>query len=218
MNTPPRPSASSSFRALLVDDHPVTRAGTRKLLEQAHPRCGCGEASSLTETREQLGRERWDLMILDQNLPDGNGIEFLQSLPHRPPTLILTMFNEPGLKRSAIRSGAKGFATKSSSPERILAAIAAILEGKTSFAEGTPADTRKPTNLSAQEESVLAGILEGRRLTEIARDLGITPTTVQTYKNRLFAKFEVTTNAELVKAAIGRGLTEPETRPHPVKA
>lgn len=217
MSTPQHARNPSALQFLIVDDHPVTRAGTRMLLEQTYPACICQETATLAEAGRQLAQQRWSLMILDQNFPDGRGLEFLKSLPHPPPTMILTMLEEPGMKMAALRAGAKGFTSKSVSPTRILSAIRSILAGDNSFSDGVdPVGSKSPT-LSRQEGIVLKGMLAGKRLVEIASEVGVSPTTIQTYKNRLFTKFAVDTNAELVKVAINRGLTEPESRPIPAK-
>ena len=208
MDTPSLTEKPSTFRFLIVDDHPVTRAGTRALLEQTYPNCLCQEASSLSEMAPLLRESSWDLIVLDYNLPDGRGLDILKSLKHPPPTLILTMFEEPGMKMSALKAGAKGFVSKSSAPKQILSAIESVLRGDCSFVESGDRQVFPKLHLSNREESILKRMLDGSRLTDIASEFGVAPTTIQSYKKRLFEKFDVTTNAELLKAAFHRGMIE----------
>jgi len=194
-----------SHRFLIVDDHPVTRAGTRSLLESHFRGCRCREADSLFELRRLLALESWDLVVLDHHLPDGAGIDFLRETPHKPPTLVLTVCDDRGIRMDALRAGAKGFASKSDPPERILATVDTLLSGGSVFDPHLPCPCVADKPLSEREEEVLRAILDGKRLVEIAILLGIQPTSVQSYKKRLLEKFGVSNIPELVKEALRRG-------------
>lgn len=190
-----------SVRILHIDDHPLLRKGFQQALSLEYPGCVLGQAASLEEARVQLMQD-WDLVILDQNLPDGRGVEFLAGLVTKPRTLVLSMYEDGALARLAKEAGAKGYASKADSPEKLLEAIATVLAGKESF----PVPQNREAKLSDREEEVLGQLLKGKTPTEIAKEFGVRQTTIQSYKTRLFSKLGVDTMADLVRQAVSRGI------------
>lgn len=184
---------SHSF--LIVEDHPLTRSGTRHLLRHAFPGCVCEEASTRASARRALGAKRWSLVLLDVDLPDGDGLELL---PCTSPVLVLTMHADAARRDAALGAGARGFASKCESPEKILGAIRQLL-GESAPEASDPEAQRR--NLSRRERLVLGALLEGRRLVDIAAEAGVSPTTVQSYRNRLFGKLGVDSIPELARLA-----------------
>ncbi len=170
-------------------------------MEAAYPDCRCIEAESIQEARIRLTERPWDLMILDLQLADGDGLTFLRSMKSPPPTIVLTMFEAPGLRINALQAGAKAFATKSIQPARFKELVQRVIDGETPPPEQIRSKTDS-TQLSEREQEVLKGILAGKRLSEIAREQGISSTAVQSYKNRLFSKLGTTSNAELFQLAL----------------
>lgn len=191
-----RSSTSPSF--LIVEDHPLTRSGTRGLLEHSFPGCLCQEASTLSDARPLLERRRWSMVVLDLRLPDGTGLELLPSCSC--PVFVLTMHEEQTAREKVLAAGATGFASKSDSPGRIVHAIRSIL---TSHPADSSVGHDTDWNLSARENETLRHLLAGKAQTEIAQIMGVSATTVQSYKNRIFAKLRVDSFAELVKVASG---------------
>lgn len=190
-----------SVRILHIDDHPLLRKGFQQALSLEYPGSVLGQAASLEEARVQLMQD-WDLVILDQNLPDGRGVEFLAGLVTKPRTLVLSMYEDGALARLAKEAGAKGYASKADSPEKLLEAIATVLAGKESF----PVSQTREAKLSDREEEVLGQLLKGKTPTEIAKEFGVRQTTIQSYKTRLFSKLGVDTMADLVRQAVSRGI------------
>lgn len=182
---------SHSF--LIVEDHPLTRSGTRQLLQYAYPGCFCEEISTRAGARRALTARPWSLVLLDLDLPDGNGLDLL---PCSSPALVLTMYADSPRQDEAYGMGATAFVSKCEAPERILAAIrASVDDGE----HGEPrSETPKP-DLSHRECLVLTALLDGRRLAEIAKENGLSPTTLQSYKKRLFRKLGVESVAELAR-------------------
>lgn len=191
-----RSSTPPSF--LIVEDHPLTRSGTRGLLEHAFPGCLCQEASTLADAHHQIEKKRWSLVLLDLRLPDGAGLALLPSCSC--PVLVLTMQDEQTAREKVLVAGATGFATKGDSPGRIIQAIQSILTSHQSVSSVPPG---ADWNLSTREDETLRHLLAGRHQTEIAQIMGVSTTTVQSYKNRLFVKLRVDSIAELVKVASG---------------
>ncbi|QQS03636.1 MAG: response regulator transcription factor [Fibrobacterota bacterium] len=198
-------SIPRAYRFLIVDDHPVTRAGTRSLLERNFVGCTCEDACDLASLRQALAMAPWSLILLDHQLPDGSGMDFLREASLTHPVLMLTVCDDRRMRLEAMKAGARGFSSKSDDPVRILAAIESILAGKHSFESvpREPPSLEKP--LSEREHEVLRALLDGKRLVEIAKLLDIQPTSVQSYKKRLMEKFNASTIPELVKEALRRG-------------
>lgn len=200
MNTP---VSRPALRILLVDDHPLLRKGLAELLAQEFPGCEIVQAATLEAAAQQL-ESVWSLMILDQNLPDGRGVEFLERLERKPVTLMLSMYEDGAMARLAKAAGAVGYASKGDSPERLLEAVRAVLDGKKSFPAGI--EKTVEAKLSEREREVLTELLKGRTPTEISKDFGVRQTTIQSYKARIFAKLGVNSMTELVKQALRRGM------------
>jgi len=199
------PVSRSPLRFLIVDDHPITRAGLVSLFRESWPEATCTECSSLAEASALLVDPTWDLVLLDNKLPDGTGIDYLAGLAReRPPILLFTMHEDPELFQLARLRGAKGFATKGMDPNRLLESIRQLLAGGTSFPE---IHTHQgATALSKRERQVLQGILQGLSATEIAKVLGVSPQAVQSYKNRLLKKHGLDNLMELARSASERGV------------
>lgn len=200
MNTP---VSRPTLRILLVDDHPLLRKGLAELLLQEFPGCEIVQAASLGAATAQL-ESRWSLMILDQNLPDGRGVEFLGGLEPKPVTLMLSMYDDGAMARMAKAAGAAGYVSKGDSPERLLEAVHTVLDGKKSFPPGI--EKTEEAKLSEREREVLTELLKGRTPTEISKGFGVRQTTIQSYKSRIFAKLGVSSMAELVRQAMRRGM------------
>jgi DNA-binding NarL/FixJ family response regulator len=184
-----------------VEDHPLIRHAVVRLLE--------GELGAIEATFAKTGREGlaaggpWDLILLDHQLPDAKGVDLLPEYVRSGPVVVLTSYGNGHLAALARRRGAKGFVSKGDDPAQILSVIRDVLGGAESF---PILETAPPPALSPQESRILSGLLEDRTFVEIAKDLSVTPTTIQSYKERLFAKFEVGSVTELVRKVVAKGL------------
>lgn len=191
-------------RILIVDDHPLTRSGVALVVAKEFPNVRCHEASSLAAMETLLEDGSWSLVLLDHNLADGKGIEYLESHPGMPPTLVLTMYEDRELSRKARDAGASGFVSKGDDPQEIVRAIRTVLGLGMHFPR-LEARSDELT-LSVRERELLEELLQGNRPAEIARRWNVGQTTVQSYKNRLFVKYGVTSLADLVRAAVAKGI------------
>lgn len=194
---------TDTLRILVVDDHPLTRAGIVQVILREFPSARCREAATLQAAKECLETQSWDLVLMDQNLPDGKGIEFLSLHPDLAPVMILTMYEDRELCLLAQHAGACGFVSKGEDPQAIVEAIRKVIGGGRHFPQ--PPDKEEMT-LSLRERDLLANLLAGRRAADIAREWQVSQTTVQSYRNRLFQKLGVDNLADLIKAAVGKGL------------
>lgn len=209
-----------SLRILVVDDHPMMRMGTRQVVQRAFPDAGVGEAASAREALSAVIEAPCDLIVLDLDLPDRNGIDLLADLKLAAPgvpVLVLSGLPELEFGLQTVRAGAAGFVRKTAPPEELAAALGKVLEGglHVSAALGErlaqalrPGATDFPhESLSAREFQLLVLIGSGRTVGEIAAQLSLSVKTVSTYRARLLKKMSMKTNAELTHYALARRLT-----------
>lgn len=198
------PSSNAQLRILIVDDHPITRGGLVSLIRNSWPATQFTEAPCLAKASGLLGDSTWDLVLLDNKLPDGTGLDFLATLPlNRSPILLFTMHDDTELAKLARLRGAKGFANKGTDPGRLLEVISLLIAGGSSFPEFHSDNDAPP--LSPRERQVLKGILKGHSPTEIGRTLGISSQAVHSYKSRLLKKSGFDNLMELARSATERG-------------
>lgn len=209
------------IKMLLADDHAVVRQGVKQILTEAFPQAVFGEAKNVHELLDLVSNERWDVVVLDLAMPDGNGLEVLKQIKQsRPqmPVLILSMFPEDQYAVRTIRAGAAGYLTKESAPEELVLAIRKVLQGgeyiSASVADELVMyarhDDDQPLHkhLSDREYQVLCLIASGKEVKEISTDLGLSAKTISTYRARLLVKMNMKTNAELTYYAIQNGLVK----------
>ena len=207
------------LRILLADDHAVVRQGVRQILADAFVQVTFGQAQNAPELLELVASERWDIVVLDLNMPGGNGLEALkqvkQSHPQLP-VLILSMYPEDQYAVRTIRAGAAGYLNKESAPEELVTAIRKVLNGgeyiSAAVADELVLHARHEDgqplhkHLSDREYQVLCLIAVGKEVKEISTELSLSAKTISTYRARLLEKMNLKTNAELTHYAIQNGL------------
>jgi len=199
-------------RILIVEDHPLIRAGCRRLLAQRK------DFELLEAERGQAGlalnqRHQPDVVLLDLDLPDGNGLDLMPQLVADNAAariIILSMYGDSGRVSRALAKGAKGYVTKNDDPAVILTAIDKVLGGETylgqSVAQALAMTRLQPDtpDLGAREKAILDGLGDGKSLAEIAGELGVTYKTVANAAALLKSKLRIRTSAALVKFAVER--------------
>ncbi|MRV71471.1 response regulator [Duganella sp. FT92W] len=203
---------------LLVDDHAVVREGYRRLLESRPDLTVAGEAATGREALDQYRLLAPDVLVLDLGLPDIGGVELIRRLVQRHADariLVFTMHREPIYANQALRAGALGYITKSSSPDELVAAVYQVAARRKVLSpdiapdlalallapSGTPL-----TELSPREFEILRLRLDGRSSEEIGERLSIAVKTVQNCHYQIKMKLGVRTDIELARAAIKLGL------------
>jgi len=207
-------------RILIVDDHEVVRRGLRHLLQDGLPEAEFQEAGNYQAALEKLGEGRWDLAILDINLPDRSGLELLEacrrSFPDLP-VLMVSASREEEFATRCIRLGASGYVAKTSAALEVLVAAQRVLAGgryiSAALGErlagilgGRPPASHEA--LSRREMEVLRLVARGRSLKQIAGDLGLAEKTVATYRARIGEKLRLSSNVELTRYALQHGLAD----------
>jgi DNA-binding NarL/FixJ family response regulator len=208
-------------RILIADDHAVVRAGLRQFLQEDRRIVEIGEAATGREVLEALQRRRWDLLVLDINMPDRSGLDILSHLrASGSDTRVLVMSGLPERQYAlnVLRAGARGYLAKDSAPEELLKAVHTVLAGRryvsSELAEllvsELEQDSEKPlhTRLSEREFQVLCKLAAGRAVSEIARELCLSMKTVSTYRTRVLEKMHMATNADLTTYALRNGLID----------
>lgn len=209
------------IRILIVDDHPIVRAGLRRIAEDDRGIAVTGEAASGDDALHSLRQIVADVVLLDVSMPGSPFTETLRRLREEHPTvrvLVLSAHPEDQWAVRALRGGASGYLTKDHSPEQLLDAIRRVHRGgryvSPSLAERLAAQLGQDfvgaphEQLSDREFDVLRGLGAGRTVKEVAASLGLSPKTVSTYRTRLMEKLRFATNADLVRYSAEHGLLE----------
>ena len=214
------------IRLLLVDDHPIVREGIRSALSTKKNIAIVGEAASGEEAMVKAKRLLPDVILMDINMPGMSGLETSRRLRKSVPDskiLALTMHDNREYILEMSQLGARGYVFKDSSTSELLRAIEAVHAGEfffspkasqqllKAFLKGEPrTESQASADLSHREKDVLQLITEGFKTKEIARRLGVTDRTVETYRRRLMMKLAVHSVAALIKHAITKGIVKME--------
>jgi len=208
-------------RVLIADDHAMMRAGLRHYLERDKSIEAIGESGTGSETLQSLRTGRWDLVILDINMPDRSGIDILRHIRsgHQDTrVLVISGFAENQYAINVLRAGASGFIAKDQAPEEFMRAVHTVLAGRR-FVTSTlsemligalsePTDQPIHTGLSQREFQILCKLAVGRSVSEIAHELCISVKTVSTYRARVLEKMNLQNNADLTTYALRNGLVQ----------
>ena len=206
-------------RCLIIDDHVIVRRGAHQLLAEVWPAAEFGEAAGVAAGRELLLRADWELVLLDINLPGGNGFELLAEARQRCPgaaVLVFSAYPEEEFATRAFKLGAAGYLTKASLADEMLLAVRRVLAGG-KYVSGSLAEHLAAAlgdgyaqalheTLSPRELEVLRQVAQGRSAREIAAALSVSESTVGTYRSRIADKLQVSTSVELTRYALKHGL------------
>lgn len=206
------PESKAAIRILIVDDHPVVRAGLASLLRRQAGVKVAGAAHSGEEAVELLQRFSVDVMLLDLRMPGISGIDLLNLLkthdnPPRP--IILSSYEFEEEIYQAVKAGALGYLSKNAPREEIVAAIQAVHEGGTYFPERVTqwiVEREARSSLSAREIEILEMVSRGLTNKEIAGVLQISHYTVRNHINHISAKLQVADRTEAATIALRQGI------------
>ncbi|MDD0972834.1 response regulator transcription factor [Pseudomonas fontis] len=201
------------MRVLLADDHPVIHLALRPMLEAAGYHV-VGQCYSGLEVLRKTAELKPDVLVLDIDLPELSGLQVMAQLkasPYTPRVLVFTAAGGSVVASQCLVAGVNGFVGKDACAATFMRALRAVAGGSHSFPLGVLSSVRRTEALSGdelvaasltrQEVSVLWQLAQGRRGTEIAADLGLSPKTVSTYKSRLMVKTGATSLIGLVDFA-----------------
>jgi len=207
------------MRVLIADDHPVVRQGLKQILMSDPDVVVSGEATDGDEALDLARRIDWDVAILDFSMPGVHGLELLgeikREFPARP-VLILSIHLEDVHATRVLKAGGAGYINKESAAQELTAAIKKVAGGgkylSPALSERLALDLafegQKPPHdsLSDNEYRIMWLIASGKPISQIAKEMSLSPSTVSTYRTRILKKLNVSTNAELVRYAVAHRL------------
>jgi two-component system, NarL family, invasion response regulator UvrY len=209
------------MKVLIADDHEVVRQGVRQILTDGFGEVRFGEAVNATELLQRVWKEKWDLVLLDINMPGRSGLAALVELKReRPklPVLILSMFSEREYALRSLRAGAAGYLTKQGLGRELVEAVKKVLGGgryiTPTLAEVLATElARQETGLrheklSDREYEVMKLLASAKSVKEIASELSVGEKTVFTYRARLLQKLGLKNDVELARYALKHRLVE----------
>lgn len=204
--------SKAAVRVLIVDDHPVVRAGLASLLRRQAGLKLAGAAHSGEEAMEMLKRASVDVLLLDLRMPSINGIDLLNFLKTRgshSKAIILSSYEYEEEIYQAVKAGARGYLSKNATREEIVVAIEEVVAGGTYFPERIlqwieERDGR--SSLSAREVEILEMVSRGLTNKEIAGALKISHFTVRNHLNHITAKLQVADRTEAATIALRQGI------------
>jgi len=211
-----------TVKTIVVDDHAIVRRGIVDIVAE-HPDVSVvAEAADYGQLRTALRQHgEVDLVVMDVSLPGKNGIDILKVLREEMPrlkVLIVSMYPEDQYAVRAFRAGAAGYLNKASAPEKLVEAIDQVIAGRKYVTPeiaqalienlNAPQEGAAHDKLSDREFQTLKLIASGKRLSDIAESLALSPKTVSVYRARILEKMGMSNNAELTHYAIKNGLVE----------
>ncbi len=204
------PSASTRIRVFITDDHYMVIEGIRSLLQAENNIEWTGHATNAASCISFLKANEVDVLLLDINLPDQNGMDLCKQIRKTHPMLhiiALSSFHQQSYISRMLSEGAEGYVLKNASRDELIQAITAVMNGQTFLSEevaaaiSVNAETKLPV-LTRREKEVLKLIADGLTKDEIAEKLFISPATVDTHRTNLLYKFEAKNAASLVRMAM----------------
>jgi two-component system invasion response regulator UvrY len=204
---------------LIADDHPMVRAGLRQFLESDPQIKSISEAGSGQEVMDTLRGGRFDLLILDINMPDRGGLDILRHVQTSHPQmriLVVSGYPERQYAVNVLKAGASGYLPKESAAEELSKAVRVVLSGRryvsTALAEqlagelGGDHDQPAHAALSEREFQIFCKLATGNAVSDIAKELFLSVKTVSTYRTRILEKMNFRSNADITAYALRNGL------------
>ena len=209
------------IRIMIADDHPIVREGVKHILSGCTDMEFTAEVKDGYELLEACNEDNTDVLLLDITMPGMGFQEIIRLLVKKNPDLkilVLSVHSEEHYALRALKAGAMGYLTKDRTPEELETAIRYVQQGDT-YITSSLSDKlarmliREQKNeiykeLSEREYQILCMLGTGRRITDIAKELGLSPKTVSTYRSRIFEKMQFNNNAELIRYAVEHDLVE----------
>jgi len=207
---------------LIADDHQMFIDGLRSLLEDSQDIRVVGEARNGTEVLARCGEQAVDIVIMDINMPEMDGIQATRELLRKHPAmkiLGLSMYNDREYISDILKAGAMGYILKNTGKQTLLSAIHTLQSGSNYLGEEVsktllnsfmknPQVSHMIEKLSGREKEVLECIATGRTTHEIAEQLFISKNTVETHRKNLLYKLKARNTAELVNNAYKQRLIQ----------
>jgi DNA-binding NarL/FixJ family response regulator len=211
---------AGSVSVLIVEDHPIVRAGVTELLQLHHSLVVVGQAADGFEGLERARELCPNLVIVDISLPKLDGLSLIRAihrdLPHAK-MVVLSMHAPEHMSQQALQAGAHGYVCKAAASTELVKALEIVAAGGTFFENGFSLGSKNHSlerdvepGMSPREHDVLVGIAEGMTSKQIAVRLAIGVRTVQTHRDRLVRKLNIHSTAGLTRFAVQVGVVSLE--------
>jgi two-component system invasion response regulator UvrY len=203
------------IRIVIADDHSIVRFGLKQVLLIEFPSAHIEEAPDAETLLKKIIKEEYDLVITDLSMPGRSGLDALQQIKlsyPKLPVLVLSAQPEDQIAVRVLKAGASGYLNKDAPPEELVKAVRTVLLGK-KYITASVADQLlssldknidKPLHelLSTREFEVMKLIALGKSVSEIAKQMSLSVTTVSTYRARIMEKMNIRSNAQITIYAI----------------
>lgn len=203
-------------RVLVADDHSIVRLGASIIIKEVLKTEDIVHAESYDEAKRKIQEAQYDLLILDLNMPGGNNIRMVQEILNLQPEIKILVFSSYDEQIYALRyieAGAMGYLNKSTSMLELRDALERLKEGKKYMSDSvrdqyieiltkskTEVNKKNPLlTLSDRETDVAKQLIKGYGVVDVAKAMDLNPSTVSTYKSRIFKKLNIKNIPELIK-------------------
>lgn len=213
---------------LLLEDHPETREWLSEILQSAFVSVQVHEAASIAQALKLLTEGSYELAVVDLNLPDGSGVDFIAALKDQSPqtyAVVATIFDDDQHLFPALEAGAEGYLLKDLSSDEFIESLKGIIKGEPPI---SPSIARKlishfnkangntnlsnstiiESNLSKREAEILGLVAKGLNRKEVSKQLNISANTVASHLKKIYSKLNVSTRAEATLEALRLGLVK----------
>ena len=217
-NENPKCDAPDAKRIVIVDDHPLFRKGLQELIQADDSFAVCGEAGNAAEAMEVIRKLSPELAIVDLSLPGANGIELIKNIRAefpKLPILVLSMHDESLYAVRALRAGAQGYVMKQEALDNVIIAIREVLSGRPYLSPAMSAtviakfvqapgesSTSEIDQLSDRELEILELIGKGNEVRQIAKNLHLSPKTVETHRAHIKEKLNLANAHQVGRFAV----------------
>ena len=215
------PEKESSIKVLVADDHEIVRQGLKTIISEHSDLSIAGEAENGNQVLKILKKTKVDVVLLDFDMPEKNGLDTLielKALYPKLPVMILSIFPEDHYGTRFLKAGASGYLQKSSATDQLIDAIRKVFNGgkyiSSALTDKLVTGLNKDKvqflheSLTDREFQVFRLLATGKKLKEMADELCLSINTISTYRSRILQKMDLKSNADVIRYAIENGLSK----------
>lgn len=215
------PEKESSIKVLVADDHEIVRQGLKTIISEHSDLSIAGEAENGNQVLKIVKKTKVDVVLLDFDMPEKNGLDTLvelKALYPKLPVMILSIFPEDHYGTRFLKAGASGYLQKSSATDQLIDAIRKVFNGgkyiSSALTDKLVTSLNKDKeqflheSLTDREFQVFRLLATGKKLKEMADELCLSINTISTYRSRILQKMDLKSNADVIRYAIENGLSK----------
>ncbi|MBP9854478.1 MAG: response regulator transcription factor [Candidatus Omnitrophica bacterium] len=209
------------IKILIADDFPIVRKGLKETLEERGGFKIVDEVSDGSEVLKLIREKKYDVVLMDISMPGRSGLDILIDIKKiKPdlPVLLISMYPEEDYAVRALKSGASGYVTKTTTAAELIEAVNRVASGRKYVSENLAenmalllerdVDDQPHKNLSDREFEVFCKLAAGQPVSAIADEMSLSVKTISTYRSRIMEKMNMESNAELAIYAVRNNLIQ----------